>query len=178
VKGPERIATARLVLRRPRASDAEAIFARYASDPEVTRYMGWPRHESLADTRAFLAFSDELWQAWPAGPYLVESADGVLLGSTGFLFETPYRAETGYVLAKQAWGRGYATEALQGVVDLSGGLGLRRLEARCHAEHERAFRVLERCGFVREGRLRAYSIFPNLGPDRPCDVFSYARVFE
>jgi len=51
VKAPERIETARLVLRRPVASDAHDIFARYASDPETTRFLGWPMHQSLADTR-------------------------------------------------------------------------------------------------------------------------------
>ena len=39
----EPVETERLVLRRPTAADAPAIFARYASDPEVTRYMAWPR---------------------------------------------------------------------------------------------------------------------------------------
>jgi len=44
MKGPERIETARLVLRRPTAADAEAIFNRYAGDSDVTRYLAWPRH--------------------------------------------------------------------------------------------------------------------------------------
>ena len=39
---PERLDTERLVLRRPRPADAQAIFARYSSDPEVTRLLGWP----------------------------------------------------------------------------------------------------------------------------------------
>jgi len=55
---PERVETARLVLRRPRFEDAEAIFVRYASDPEVTRFVGFPTHRSIADTRAFVEFSE------------------------------------------------------------------------------------------------------------------------
>ena len=50
---PLRIETERLVLRRPRARDARRIFARYSSDGEVTRFLGWPRHRSVAETRAF-----------------------------------------------------------------------------------------------------------------------------
>ena len=42
MKGPERFETSRLVLRKPTLADAEAVFIRYASDPEVTRYLGWP----------------------------------------------------------------------------------------------------------------------------------------
>lgn len=84
MKAPASIETTRLVLRRPSTRDAEAIFARYAGDPDVTRFVGWPRHQSVADTRAFLDFSDAEWERWPAGPYLIESrADGTLLGGTG-----------------------------------------------------------------------------------------------
>jgi len=61
VKAPERIETARLVLRRPVITDAELVYQRYASDPEVTRFLGWPRHQSLDDTRAFLELSEAEW---------------------------------------------------------------------------------------------------------------------
>jgi ribosomal-protein-alanine N-acetyltransferase len=177
VKASERIETGRLVLRRPRAADAEAIFARYAGDAQVTRLLSWPTHGSLSDTRAFLEFSDAEWQRWPAGPYLIESHDGRLLGSTGLAFETPLRASTGYVLARDAWGAGYATEALAALVGGVPDLGLRRLYALCHAGHAASQRVLEKCGFAREAVLRLHSEFPNLRPGRLEDVVSYARLF-
>jgi ribosomal-protein-alanine N-acetyltransferase len=176
-KAPERLETPRLVLRRPLASDAEAIFHRYAADREVTRLVGWPAHQSLADTRAFLAWSDVEWQRWPAGPYLVLSrADDRLLGGTGLAFETTYRAATGYVFAKDAWGNGFATETLQGITDVARGVGVRRLYALCHIEHRASWHVLEKCRFEREGILRRYAEFPNLTPSEPCDVLCYAIV--
>jgi RimJ/RimL family protein N-acetyltransferase len=175
---PERFETARLILRRPSLADAESIFSRYASDPGVTRYLSWPTHLSLEDTRRFLELSESEWQRWPAGPYLIESrGDGRLVGSTGFGFETPFRAATGYVLARDAWGLGYATEALQAIVGLAPELGIRRLYAICHSEHLASQRVLEKCRFEREGLLRSHSEFPNLKPGEPCDVLCYARVF-
>ena len=175
----ERIETRRLVLRRPRPEDAQAIFARYASDPDVTRFMSWPTHDSLDATRLFLEFSDAEWARWPAGPYLIDSRqDCRLLGSTGLAFETPQRAATGYVLAKDAWGKGYASEALGAVVGIARSLGLVRLHALCHFEHSRSWRVLEKCGFAREGVLRRHSEFPNLTPDGPCDVFCYALILN
>lgn len=58
MKAPETVETARLTLARPTPADAAYIFERYAGDAEVTRFLGWPRHQSLADTRAFLGFSD------------------------------------------------------------------------------------------------------------------------
>ena len=42
MKGPEHIETTRLVLRKPTAADAEAVYAQYSSDTEVTKYVGWP----------------------------------------------------------------------------------------------------------------------------------------
>ncbi len=170
--------TARLVLRKPQPRDAQAIFARYASDPEVTRFLSWPRHRSLDETRSFLAFSEVEWARWPAGPYLIESHGGDLLGSTGFTFETTYRAATGYVLAKDAWGQGRATEALQAVVSIAGGIGIRRLYALCHLDHSPSRRVLEKCGFRHEGTLRRHSEFPNLGQVGPCDVLCYALLID
>jgi [ribosomal protein S5]-alanine N-acetyltransferase len=176
---PEMLETARLVLRRPLETDIEEIYNRFAGDPEVTRMMGWRRHESLADTQAFLAFSDAEWARWHAGPLLVRSrTDGVLLGSTGLSFETPYRAQTGYVFAKDAWGMGYATEALRAMVDLAGRLNVRRLYAICHTGNTASSRVLEKCGFTREGILRSHSEFPNLEPGQPCDVFCYALILQ
>ena len=63
MKALETIESARLVLQCPQHQDAESIFTMYASDPVVTRYLAWPRHESLADTEAFLAFSKAEWIA-------------------------------------------------------------------------------------------------------------------
>jgi ribosomal-protein-alanine N-acetyltransferase len=172
---PEVLETPRLHLRRPRAGDADAIFARYSSDPDVTRYVGWPRHRSVDETRAFLEYCDAEWTRWPAGPYLIVSReDGRLLGGTGLAFETSRRAMTGYVLAKDAWGRGYATEALSAMVAVARNSGLRRLYALCHHEHRASARVLEKCDFAREGVLRAHVEFPNLIPIEPRDVVCYA----
>jgi RimJ/RimL family protein N-acetyltransferase len=177
VKAPERLETIRLILRRPRREDADAIFARYASDVEVTRRVGWPRHESVDASRGFVEMSDADWQRWPAGAYLVESREsGTLLGATGMGFETPYRAATGYVFAKDAWGHGYATEALGAIVGVARDVGVVRLYALCHAEHPASARVLEKCGFAREGVLRQYADFPNLGTVGPCDVLCYALI--
>jgi ribosomal-protein-alanine N-acetyltransferase len=177
--GREQIETPRLVLRKPEIADAEAIFARYSSDPEVTRFLGWARHRTLEETRAFLEFSNAEWQRWPAGPYLIWSREtGHLLGGTGLAFETPFRAATGYVLARDAWGLGYATEALGGVVGTAARVGLHRIYALCHPDHRASWHVLEKCGFQREGLLRRHAEFPNLRAGESGDVLCYARVFE
>ena len=153
------------------------MFARYASDPVVTRYLGWATHRAVDETRAFLALSDAEWDRWPAGPYLICSrADGGLLGGTGLGFETPHRASTGYVLARDAWGQGYATETLQAIVATAHPAGVQRLYALCHPDHRPSRRVLEKCGFQLEGTLRRHTEFPNLRRGVVVDVLCYASI--
>ena len=176
MKAPEQIETARLVLRRPNPADAESIYARYASDPEVTRYLSWRRHASINDTREFLDFSAAEWERWPAGPYLIESRGELkLLGSTGLAFETNTVAATGYVLARDAWGCGYATEALSAMVVLAGNLQVQRLCASCHPANSASIRVLEKCGFRLEVRLQESNAFPNLGAGQRQDCLRYVH---
>lgn len=151
------------------------MFERYAADPLVTEHVGWPRHRSVEDAVSFLAFSEAEWAKWPAGPYLIESrADGRLLGSTGLAFETPTVAATGYVLARDAWGVGYATEALTAMVDVARRIGVHRLYALCHPANPRSMRVLEKCGFTLEARLPRHMAFPNLGTHEPQDCLCYS----
>jgi [ribosomal protein S5]-alanine N-acetyltransferase len=173
------ITTARLSLRPPTLADAEAIFTRYASDPAVVRYMAWPRHETLTHTQAFLQFSAAEWERSAAGPYLIESReDGLLLGSTGLAFETPELSSTGYVLARDAWGKGYATEALHAMVSLARGLGVKEIYALCHPEHQASAHVLRKGGFQLEAARSPLATFPNLhrGQAERCLYYAQAIV--
>lgn len=173
MKAPERIETARLVLQRPTAEDVPEIFKRYASDAEVTKYVVWPRHKTIGETEGFLRFSEAEWGRWPAGPYLIRSLEGVLLGSTGLGFEWAEHASTGYVLAVDAWKKGIATDALRTIVNISGPLGVKRMYAMVHVDHRASARVLEKAGFTQEKRIEKHVTFPNLGAEGPSDVFYY-----
>lgn len=174
MNGPELVETQRLILRKPCMADADAIFARYASDAEVTKYVAWMRHQSLDDTKAFLRFSESEWSRWPAGPYLIESRSvGQLLGSTGFGFESRSAAMTGYVFARDSWGQGYATEALTAIIAIARSLKVLRLYAFCHPENKASIRVLEKCAFVWEERLDRFLEFPNLVPGSREDCLRY-----
>jgi [ribosomal protein S5]-alanine N-acetyltransferase len=179
MKAPIQLETARLVLRRPLLSDAAEIFERYASNAEVTRFLAWPRHQSVQDTEAFVRFSAQEWDKCPAGPYLIFSrADGRLLGSTGLGFQSPEEAMTGYVLARDAWGQGFATEALTAIVDLAPRVGATRLFALCHPEHVPSRRVLEKCGFVRDSASKPAVEFPNLSPGVRREALRYIIAFR
>jgi ribosomal-protein-alanine N-acetyltransferase len=179
MQAPDRIETTRLTLRRPHRTDADAIFQGFASDPEVTRYVGWPMHRSIDHTNSFLGFSEAQWQQSGVGPYLVELRDArTVIGTTGLQLESSEgtarrTASTGYVLARTAWGQGFATETLAAMVTLAKALGIARLQAFCHPDHRSSQRVLEKCAFTREGVMPHLVEFPNLGTVGPQDVVCF-----
>jgi [ribosomal protein S5]-alanine N-acetyltransferase len=175
-RAPTQLNTARLRLRQPTSRDVEAVFA-YASGVETTRYMGWPRHQQLEDSRGFLAFADEEWRSRGCGTYLICGADGLVLGSTGLHLVEPHRATTGYILEERAWGRGLATEAAGAMIELARSLGLVRVEAACVAEHSASARVLEKIGMQLEGVLRSYLVAPNFSAE-PADARLYAAILR
>lgn len=179
---PARVETARLVMTVPRPDEAAEVLARYASHPDVTRYLGWATHQTVSDTEGFISFSTSQWEREGMGPYLIRSREsGVLLGSTGLgLAHTgrageTHRAMTGYVLAKDAWGQGYAPEALGAMVDVARTIGIISLSALCHPEHRASVRVLEKCEFARDLRWTKQIVFPNLASGAPHDVWCYTR---
>ena len=176
MKAPLRLHTERLELRKPEAADAAAIFDRYAGDDRVGRFLAWPIHRSLEDTELFLNFSEAQWAEWPAGPYLV-FRDETLIGSTGLAFESAKRASTGYVLAVDAWGKGYATECVLAMKALAAKLGVTRLYSGVHPDHKPSVHVLEKAGFRDDGIAESCCEFPNQSPGVLQDVRLYAVDF-
>ncbi len=65
------------------------------------------------------------------------------------------RAELGFALGHDQWGRGYMGEALETLLDFAfTTLSLRRLEADVDPRNEASIRALLRLGFQKEGHLR------------------------
>ena len=177
---PREIETDRLLLRAPREGDAELVYERYAADAEVTRYVAFSRHRSIEDARGFIAVALEEWGKGNPMAYLAfTKADGHrLVGSTGLVVESSTRGSTGYVLARDAWGHGFATEMARAMVDLAfNRMRMWRISAICHVDHHASEHVLEKAGFMREGVLRRHTVFPNMeSSSEPQDVAIWART--
>lgn len=160
---PDTVTSDRLTFRRPRRRDAAAIFAAYASDPEVTRHLTWRTHRSLADTHAFLDASDRGWSTGSDRPYLAWMGTE-LVGSTGLTRVGPGRVRTGYLVRRDRWGQGLAGEMLDTMTELAFARGVATaVEALVDPEHARSRRVLQRGGFHAVGE--ATGVHPNLGPE-------------
>jgi len=79
------------------------------------------------------------------------------------------RAEIGFMLGRDAWGQGYALEAMRAVLTYAASAGLSRLLARTHLGNRRSDSLLEKLGFVEEGLLRGYVLRD--GERRDCRLF-------
>lgn len=170
---PDVICSARLRLRRPEAGDAYAIYERWASDAVATRYMAWPTHVTVDDSRAFLDFSQSEWEQHTMGPYLVERSDtSEVIGSSGFAAHDPRHAEIGYILAPSQWGRGFATELVLALVEAAAANGLRELTACVHPHNLASIRVLQKCGFHADESV--VMRFPNAGDPGEVEAPRYA----
>ena len=173
---PVSLATTRLVLRRTAADDADAVFA-YARDPTVSHYVTWRAHRSIADASAFLAWCNERWTRGIAFNWAItRRSDASVLGTIEARPDG-HRVALGYVLGRDAWGQGYASEAARSVVRWALDQPLvHRVWAVCDLENTASARVLEKSGMVREGCLRAWAALPAFRAPR--DVWCYAKVKE
>lgn len=176
LKAPPAIETDRLRLRPPRLEDAGEIFARYAQDAEVTRYLTWRPQESVVSVQKFLRELLALREQEAVLPWVVERrADGRLLGVIDLRLQGS-RAEIGYALARDAWGQGFASEAARALVDWAlAQPGLYRVWAVCDVDNPASARVMEKAGMVREGLLRRWSVHPNVSAE-PRDCWCHARI--
>jgi [ribosomal protein S5]-alanine N-acetyltransferase len=177
VQLPHLIETPRLVLRPPALTDAPAIYATYAHDPLVTRYMIWRPHRSLADTEEFLRGHLARKQTGTEGCswVLTHKEDGRLIGMIA-LHPGAYRVGLGYVSGRAYWGRGLMPEAARALVDLAlAQPDIFRVWAVCDVENIASARVMEKAGMTREGILRRWSLHPNVS-DEPRDCLCYAKV--
>jgi len=152
---PPVLHSARLTLRPTEMGDAAAIQDLFA-DEETTRY--WA-HRPLRDLAAGEAWIATRLEARAAGTLLDWIAfDGEVLVGIAFLSALSLenlRGEVGYAVHRDRQGSGYATEMLECVLTHAiETLGLHRIEADVDPRNAPSMRLLERQGFVEEGRLR------------------------
>jgi RimJ/RimL family protein N-acetyltransferase len=147
----------RVRLRAMTAADAPALIPIYG-DPEVRRLGYAPPMGGLDDARAVV---DETLRLAREGTLFhwglaLREDDAVVGHCTLFHLDRRHgRAEVGYSLRRDLWGRGIVTEALGVLIGFAfDGVGLRRLEADADPRNAGSLRVLEKHGFVREGFMR------------------------
>lgn len=166
IKPPELFETRRLVLRPAVNEDAAKIFANYAQDSEVTKYLIWRPHKSVEETTAFVERCIQGWKDRSCYPWVVtRKEDDALIGMIELRMVSD-EADMGYVLARGSWGQGYATEMAIAVVSWAlQQHEIRRVWATCDCENKASARVLEKAGLRFERVLKEYIVHPNISED-------------
>ncbi len=151
------LSASRVALRWVTEADVDPLYGIF-SDPAVMRYWSTPPMSDISQARKLVAdihdgFRSRRLFQWG----VARLKDDRIVGTcTLFAINGPQgRAEIGYALDSEYWGRGYMNEALTALVDFAfGQLAMRRLEADVDPRNAASIRAVERLGFRREGLLR------------------------
>ena len=158
-----------------RVDDAPSL-ARHANNRNISRNMRdtFPFPYTLTDANDWISL---VMQQSPEANFAIASADEVI-GGIGLIFRDDIHrrsAEIGYWLGEPFWGQGIATAALRAVTDYAfANHDLARLEAYVFEWNPASTRVLEKVGYVLEGKLRQ-SITKD---GQTIDGFLFARVLD
>ena len=176
--GTKRIETDRLILRRFTIEDAEPMFQNWASDPEVTKFLTWQPHQSVAVTKELISLWVSEYDKPDCYQWAIELKEiGEPIGSIAVVFvdERTSAAEMGYCLSRAHWGRGLMPEALRAVMDfLFDEVGFKRVCAKHDAENPKSGRVMQKAGMRLEGVHRRAG-FNNRGV---IDVVVYGAILD
>lgn len=170
---PEVIETDRLLLQRLRYEDADEIFYTYASKPEATRYVSWPTHTNIDDTRSFLKYANAAWKAGVDFSFSIRlKHNNRMVGSCGFLHDNG-KVQYGYVFGPLHWGMGYATETGRTIVPLlKDQKEIYRISSFVDCDNKASIRVLEKIGMEKEATLSKWFRFVNQGNEpKDCVLF-------
>ena len=155
------VRTERLALRPAEQGDALTVFA-FRTLPEVSRWIT----SHATDPEAWQAgYGDRLADT------LIVELDGLVIGDLMLRFEDPWsqlevreqaagtQVEIGYTVDPAHAGRGYATEAVRGLLRIAfEELGVRRVIAQCFADNVASWRLMERVGMRREQHTKQDSL--------------------
>ena len=152
------ITTDRLLLRAFRESDFDAYAATMA-DAEVTRFLADGRPLSRVDAWRQMAMFAGHWLIRGYGIWAVEErATQRFVGRAGCFYPEGWPGfEIAYTFARQAWGKGYATEAAKASLDFAHtALGERDVISVIRPGNVRSIAVAKRLGAARTGSVDFY----------------------
>jgi ribosomal-protein-serine acetyltransferase len=180
---PAVLASARLLLRAPRAGDGAALNEAVVESFDLLQpWVPWAQKLPTLDESELTCrqMALRVAQRNDLPMFIFERAAdggcGRFIGGTGlhrFDWTVP-RFEVGYWCRRGDQGRGLITEAVQTLVRFAfDALHARRVEIRMSSANARSRAVAERCGFTLEGVLRSDSLSPD---GQPHDTMVYSRV--
>lgn len=153
--------TEHLILRRPYLTDIDDLFV-CTSNPNVTKYEGWRKHNSPMETLNFVNSLMECMELKCCNDYvIVEKESDRAIGIIN-LHDIDYEKDEGYIgywIAEDCWHKGYATEAVAAFIGfMTKECKVRKILALCHPLNVYSAKALVKNGFEKLGT-------------RPCNDF-------
>jgi ribosomal-protein-alanine N-acetyltransferase len=150
------------------------MFRNWASDPEVTKYLTWPAHGSMAISEMVIdswlgEYEKDSYYQW----MIVPKELGEPIGSISVVRQNEQieEAEIGYCIGSRWWHRGIVSEALTAVMGyLFEEVGMNRVAARHDPNNPNSGRVMRKCGMIYEGTARS----ADRNNQGVCDAAHYA----
>ncbi|MFS0871917.1 GNAT family N-acetyltransferase [Paenibacillus xylanilyticus] len=151
--------TERFNLREAEEQDAPDILALY-SDETVVEFMPFTPFETVDDAMDEMRWYAKIFREQSGLRWMIEDVgSGKVVGTCGFLNREDIhnRAEIGYDLHPDYWGKGVMTEVAHAVLYFGFvNMQLNKIEAKVEPQNEASIRLLHKLGFQQEGLLRQH----------------------
>lgn len=176
--GTIKLETDRLILRRPTIDDAKLVFAGWASDEKVTKFLSWNVHKDVEETEKYLL---SVIEEIKNGGYhwVVELKDThELIGdiSAVSINRKHENCEIGYCYGSKFWGNDYATEALKRVIDfMLNDVNFHLVEAKHISLNSASGRVMQKAGMKLDGVLKERRIDKLTGEKVDLVIYSITK---
>lgn len=152
---PRELGTDRLLLRQFTDDDLDA-FAAIQADPIAARYIGDGAPTDHETSWRLMAMFLGHWTLRGHGQYAVEErATGAFVGRVGLWYPEGWPGlEIGWLIGRDRWGRGYATEAAQAVARAAfSQLGVERLISVIRPDNAASIQVARKLGAVHDDTI-------------------------
>ena len=161
---------------RPIQEEDLPLFLRWLNDADVRYWL------SLSEAPELTMDNERDWYERTRGSdgdlvWTIETEEGTPLGTVGLhgIDQAHGKATLGiFIGEKEHWSGGYGTEAIRQTLRYGfGEMELRRIDLQVDEDNGRGIRCYEKCGFQREGLLRAFRL--RLGRPVTCHSMSILR---
>lgn len=142
------IKTSRLLLRPLSINDLDSVHI-YASDNDNTKFMFWLPNDTKEETAQFLLkVTDEWRKESPSFYEFANTLNNEQIGAISItLNEEKNVGEFGWIINKQYWKKGYATEAALAIKDFAiKELKVSKLIATCDSRNSNSYKLMEKIG--------------------------------
>ncbi|MCB0751869.1 MAG: GNAT family N-acetyltransferase [Ignavibacteriae bacterium] len=151
------IETKNLILDNFKITDSEDIF-KIRSDNRVMKYLDRDNHKTIEESEKMIktiiqSFRDKTGINWT----IRKKNSSEVIGYIGYwrIIRESVRAEIGYALKPEYWGKGLMSESLLKVIEFGfANFGLHSIEGNVNPENKNSIKILEKFGFKKEAHFR------------------------